>query len=255
MPVPGCQGPFDRTVRRVGIWFAPGRTPIPGHPQRPATPRGLPGRPDPLHAGVVRIAFKEWAVVVEALGRGRQSLILRKGGIAEGPDGFVVDHREFLLFPTRFHQEAGQVVPEARDLLPPPAGSAAVPPPDRVLIEFFAVVTGWRQLRSLDEALALSGQHVWTPEVIASRFDWGGEASISMIALRIFRLPRRHDLTLLPAYGGCRSWVELTEPLPVEGATPVLSEAIHSRRMAAIGDALGAPWLPAPTRGSPARTP
>ena len=30
------------------------------------------------------IGFKEWAIVCEALGRGRQSVILRKGGIAEG---------------------------------------------------------------------------------------------------------------------------------------------------------------------------
>jgi hypothetical protein len=30
------------------------------------------------------VGFKEWAIVGEALGRGRQSIILRKGGIAEG---------------------------------------------------------------------------------------------------------------------------------------------------------------------------
>jgi hypothetical protein len=34
------------------------------------------------------IAFKEWAIVCEALGRGGQSIILRKGGIAEGREGF-----------------------------------------------------------------------------------------------------------------------------------------------------------------------
>ena len=55
-------------------------------------------------------AFKEWAVVCAALASGRQSVILRKGGIHEGRDGFRVDHREFWLFPTRFHQEPGEVV-------------------------------------------------------------------------------------------------------------------------------------------------
>jgi hypothetical protein len=30
------------------------------------------------------VGFKEWAIVGEALGRGGQSIILRKGGIAEG---------------------------------------------------------------------------------------------------------------------------------------------------------------------------
>ena len=44
------------------------------------------------------IGFKEWAVVCEALGSGRQSIILRKGGIAEGREGFSFKHREFFLF-------------------------------------------------------------------------------------------------------------------------------------------------------------
>ena len=49
---------------------------------------------------VNQIAFKEWAVVCAALASGQQSLILRKGGIHEGRDGFRVAHREFWLFPT-----------------------------------------------------------------------------------------------------------------------------------------------------------
>ena len=48
----------------------------------------------------MRTAFKEWAVIVDALGRGQQILILRKGGISEGPGGFQVEQPEFLLFPT-----------------------------------------------------------------------------------------------------------------------------------------------------------
>ena len=51
------------------------------------------------------VAFKEWALVCEALGNGRQSLILRKGGIAEGRDGFAFKHPNFFLFPTWFHEQ------------------------------------------------------------------------------------------------------------------------------------------------------
>ncbi|MDC0315120.1 DUF1802 family protein [bacterium] len=47
------------------------------------------------------IAFKEWDVVCEALESGRQKLILRKGGIHEGREGFSFAHEEFVLFPTR----------------------------------------------------------------------------------------------------------------------------------------------------------
>src|SRR5512138_2779668 len=53
----------------------------------------------------MRTAFKEWAIVVDALGRGEQILILRKGGIAEGRGGFRPEHTRFLLFPTAFHEQ------------------------------------------------------------------------------------------------------------------------------------------------------
>ena len=64
--------------------------------------------------GSMAVAFKEWALVCEALGRGQQSVILRKGGIAEGRGGFGFDHEEFYLFPTWFHGQLGKVrIPNA----------------------------------------------------------------------------------------------------------------------------------------------
>ena len=38
---------------------------------------------------MLRIAFKEWAAVCRALASGRQSLIIRKGGIAEAGGVFA----------------------------------------------------------------------------------------------------------------------------------------------------------------------
>ena len=52
------------------------------------------------------IALKEWAAVCEALAAGRQTILLRKGGIAEGPGGFRPEHSEFWLLPTWFHAAA-----------------------------------------------------------------------------------------------------------------------------------------------------
>ena len=49
----------------------------------------------------------------KALEEGRQSLILRKGGIHEGREGFSFAHDEFVLFPTRFHAQGDYVkIPE-----------------------------------------------------------------------------------------------------------------------------------------------
>jgi hypothetical protein len=60
------------------------------------------------------VAFKEWAVVVEALGEGEQILILRKGGISEQRGQFEVQHREFWLYPTQFHEAERAIIPSMR---------------------------------------------------------------------------------------------------------------------------------------------
>ncbi len=183
------------------------------------------------------MAFKEWAVVVEALGRGEQIVILRKGGLAEGAGGFQVEHERFLLFPTQFHQQRERVVESAQrrfDELAP-----SLTPAESVRIEFAAEVVAWRKVGSLAAAERLRGQHIWRDEVIAERFDWGGERAIFALALRVRRLSRVHELPLLPAYGGCKSWVELAEDIPTEGAAPVLDESAFTARLAAFLAALG----------------
>src|SRR5437764_577573 len=52
----------------------------------------------------LQVALKEWATVCRALESGRQTILLRKGGIYESAGEFEVQHREFLLFPTYVHQ-------------------------------------------------------------------------------------------------------------------------------------------------------
>ena len=44
--------------------------------------------------------LKEWATVVKALEQGKQTVILRKGGILETASGFNIESKKFFLFPT-----------------------------------------------------------------------------------------------------------------------------------------------------------
>ncbi len=41
------------------------------------------------------LAFKEWSYIVTALGKGKQSIILRKGGISEENGDFELKGKEF----------------------------------------------------------------------------------------------------------------------------------------------------------------
>lgn len=190
-----------------------------------------------MYLDFVRAAFKEWAVIVDALGRGDQIIILRKGGISEGAGGFKMEHPRFLLFPTLFHQQRESVLPSAQirfDQLAP-----NFPPPGKLRLEFFAETAASAKLESLSDARTLGGQHVWRDEIIAERFDWGRDKSIFALAIRVFQLSRPVELPLLPAYAGCKSWVELDHDVPVENARPVLSDADFAARLDAFRAALG----------------
>jgi hypothetical protein len=177
----------------------------------------------------MRTAFKEWAVVVDALGHGQQILILRKGGLAEGRDGFQLEHSKFFLFPTLFHQQRESVIEPARQRFDHIAPS--FPPPEILRIEFLAEIAAWRRLESLSAAEMLHGQHVWRNEVIAQRFDWGQAKNIFALAVRVQRLPLPIELPMAGSYGGCKSWLELDRDIPVNGAVPVLDQAAFDQKL------------------------
>lgn len=186
----------------------------------------------------MRTAFKEWAVVVDALSRGEQILILRKGGIAEGKGGFQAQHERFLFYPTNYHNQHDSVVESAQHRL---REITAVPPPDQVRIEFGAEVVDVRRLDSLADAERLRGQHIWRDDVIANRFDWGYDKGIHALALRIFRVAQPRALPIVPAYAGCKSWIELEVDFDLSSAVPVLNQAAFNARLSAFRAALAAP--------------
>lgn len=177
----------------------------------------------------MRTAFKEWAIIVDALALGDQILILRKGGISEDRGGFSVEHRSFFLFPTLFHQQRECVTAEAQaryDLIAP-----HFPPPEIVRIDYFAEVAAWRQLDSLSAAEALRGQHCWRDEVVVNRFDWGRAKNIFALAVRVYRMPRAIELPMSPVYGGCKSWIEFDRDVPTTGSQPVLDHVAFDQKL------------------------
>ena len=175
----------------------------------------------------MRTAFKEWAIVVDALGRGEQILILRKGGIHEGKGGFQVEHRRFWLFPTLFHQQRESVISSAQarfDELPLPDATS-------VRIEFLAEVVGAYSIDSLETARALRGQHIWRDEVIKQRYDWGRNKGVYALVTRVYRRRDAVELPMLAEYSGCKSWIELANDIEEEGLSPVLADAEFAKRI------------------------
>ncbi len=171
--------------------------------------------------------FKEWAIVCEALGRGEQNVIVRKGGIAEGRDGFSFREREFFLFPTFFHEQLEQTRLDGATL--PARGDDG-----EIEIGYFARVERTKLVKSWDEAEGLRPFHILRDEVIRQRFDYDESPGLHVAFVRVFRLEPKWTIADAKAYGGCRSWVALCEFPEGTKLEPVIDEAAHQARLRAF---------------------
>ncbi|MBL8230373.1 MAG: DUF1802 family protein [Bryobacterales bacterium] len=176
--------------------------------------------------------MKEWASITEALARGQQIAILRKGGIVEADrSGFQLRHREFLLFPTHEHQHARMLRPDAAGLVQP-VEEGTIP------IGTLARVTEVRQAPA-DARLLLHDDFIWNQEFLDQRYLYRPDLPLWLIVIRAYRLPEPVILADRASYVGCKSWVNLTDEIEISGAQPVLGDAEFARRCAALVNRLG----------------
>jgi hypothetical protein len=165
------------------------------------------------------VGFKEWAVVCEALGRGQQTVLLRKGGIAEGRSGFGFRHPEFFLFPTFFHEQVVKVrTPDAQI----PAARKG-----EVEIRYFAKLEAQHEVKDRAKAAAMAPLHVLAESVVWERFEYKG-AGLHIALVRVFRLDPTWIFRDKPAYAGCRSWVNLPECPAGTRLEPVINDEEHA---------------------------
>lgn len=176
-------------------------------------------------------AFKEWAVVCEALGTGLQSVIIRKGGIAEGKTGFAFQHDEFYLFPTWFHEQLERTT-LPRDTPMPEE------PRDEVPIRYVATIEWTGLVTSRPAVDRLRELHILHEDVVEERFHYDDHDGVHVAFVRVFRLEPQRILKLEKQYGGCKSWVELPE-WDSSTLVSVISDEEHLRRKQLLKDVLG----------------
>lgn len=152
-------------------------------------------------------ALKEWDAQCQLLTTGRVSLLLRKGGIMETHDGFAVEHRRFLLYPTFLHQNPRELRPEYQALLRPD------PAPGQIVLPALAEVLSVQKVESLEAALRLEPLQALTAGAIERRFHYRNRPWIHALLLRVRPLNVPLTLRETPELLGCVSWVPLG-PLP-----------------------------------------
>jgi hypothetical protein len=172
----------------------------------------------------LRHTLKEWAVAVRALERGETALVVRKGGIRE--KAFAVRDTRFLLLPGYEHQRLDLLKPEYRQLMQEiPDLSDGGP----LRFTSFAEVKGAYEVSEPGSLEAIDPYHMWTSEYAESRFRWRPKKPLTVLVLRTHLLPGPVELPYGEAYAGCRSWIELDQPVSTEGSRPVLDDASFER--------------------------
>ena len=158
-------------------------------------------------------ALKEWANVIDALGRGEQIILIRKGGIADPHFGVETDR--FYLYPTFFHQ------------------ADAAEPRDVTITHWCEVAKTWR-VSELEKLYALEPQVVMPRETLDARYKFRPDQALYIIAVRTFALANSVTIAHKAEYLGCRSWVSVDDEIDIDGSRPALSEEALSLRIAGI---------------------
>jgi hypothetical protein len=161
-------------------------------------------------------ALKEWSAAVHALLDGRQTILLRKGGIGE--KRFEVAAQEFLLFPTIAHSHAQRVRPEHQDLLAPAADDST---DAHITVRAAAKVVAALPVNRPEGLQQIEDLHIWTDESVrADRLDFRPKHRLAVLVVSAIPLIEPLRLSRTPDYAGCTSWVRL----PVE---PSLAAPVH----------------------------
>jgi len=182
--------------------------------------------------------LQEWAVCCRALGEGRITLAVRKGGIHERGGGlFALEQQRFALMPTYLHQDATRVLPPFAD-----GYFAQVrqdPAPGTITVTWWAEAARIWKVESLANVSALGEELLWSGDELARRFAYRDQPWLYVVALRMQRLPHPVAIPDHPSYAGCRSWIPFKQPITVTGSLPVLNDAAYAGRLAEIDRILG----------------
>ena len=184
-----------------------------------------------------QIAFKEWAVTVDALAQGQQVLLLRKGGIHEVTKDFRVAHPEFLLYPTYEHQKEDLLKPASQHLLRQTLMQPRAP--DTVTFSYWAQVTETIKVAEPQKVQELSKYHIWTNEYTDSRLRWKPMVPLSIMLLRVYELESPITIPWIKEYSGCTSWVEIMPKVGLGHLKPAMNDIEYQRHISDIKSCLG----------------
>lgn len=155
---------------------------------------------------------------------GRQTVLLRKGGILEFRQGFEVKHERFMLFPTYEHQAREHLQPDYAGRLDgvlreqPPAGAN--------LLTGYAEAKMVKEVNDVSVLKKLEKYHIWNESYVNARMAYNPKKPMSMILLRVYNLSSPITVSTKEEWAGCKSWI----PVDLEATgRPAVDDAAFGR--------------------------
>ena len=173
-------------------------------------------------------ALKEWATVIEAMGRGEQVVLIRKGGLIEPGSGFELAAPAFLFYPTFEHQAVNYLREPFRGYFE--AAKAARAPEGQVRFSLFGQAMHAAPSHDPQVVKRLEPFHIYNEAFLTQRLKWQPEQPLMVVIVRAYRLTSPQTIAAAPQYAGCKSWVNLDAPVACDAPQPVLDDAAFAAR-------------------------
>lgn len=160
------------------------------------------------------LALKEWSIICKALEEGKQTILLRKGGILEYKKGFEISQKLFLLYPTLEHQAAEYLQSnylQEYELLLKRNSSEIVE--DKVnTIRIIARIEAMQEFHDHKLLSKLEKYHIWNEKYVNMRMNYNPKKPMNALLLRIYKLSQPISLDVNPEWAGCKSWIDIEFP-------------------------------------------
>jgi hypothetical protein len=131
-----------------------------------------------------------------------------------------MEHDEFLIYPTYLHQMPDSLKPDHRSFCGDDRTDTSL-----VTIRHLVRVEDVFTAPPIESAARWDRFHIYSPELIDQRYRYKPYRPLYVLLVRVHRLVLPEAIRESPAYAGCRSWVVLSEDVPVSEVTPVLADA------------------------------
>jgi hypothetical protein len=178
--------------------------------------------------------IKEWSAVIEALGAGKQTILIRKR---------PPQYSDMLLFPTFNYYQNKMKTPELFDAQFQSVHVAAArrsaeatmkQAHDDMLadINFYGHVERIVEVKDKKILDQLKPHYIWAPEHVKAYADSAIDGKLHVLLLRVYKLPK----TVLAARsgGGLPDLYKHYELVNLDGSKPVMSDADFNRTKDAI---------------------